>query len=174
MNVDGKHFRTIWVKEDDSSTIQIIDQQKLPHEFIIMDLPTVEDFRSAIKDMYVRGAGLIGATAGYGMYIAALTAPEDSFDNMKKVSDTFKYPFPYLLDTSQEVAKNFGAVCTPDIFGMDNQAILKYRGRLDSTGSDTQSKNLPRELVNAMYEMVHEGKITQEQIPSMGCSIKWI
>ena len=79
-----------------------------------------------------------------------------------------------MLDSSQEVAKNYGAVCTPDIFGMDNQTILKYRGRLDSTGSNNQSSNLPRELVNAMHELVNDGKITQEQIPSMGCSIKWI
>ncbi len=79
MNVNGKHFRTIWINEDDSSLVQVINQQKLPHEFTIMDLRTVEDFRVAIKDMYIRGAGLIGATAGYGMYIAALTSPEELF-----------------------------------------------------------------------------------------------
>jgi len=70
MNVDGKHFRTIWIKDD--KTIQIIDQRKLPHDFIIEDLKTVEQTAIAIKDMHVRGAGLIGATAGYGMYLASL------------------------------------------------------------------------------------------------------
>lgn len=80
MKIDGRHYRTIWVKEGDARTIQIIDQQRLPHVFEIRDLRTVQDFIIAVKDMYVRGAGLIGAAAGYGMYIAALTAPEDNFE----------------------------------------------------------------------------------------------
>lgn len=77
MNVDGKPYRTIWVKPGDSGVIQVIDQRKLPHAFVVQELRTVADFRMAIAEMVVRGAGLIGATAGYGMYIAALTAPRD-------------------------------------------------------------------------------------------------
>ncbi len=77
MNVDGKHYRTIWEKAD-SGLVQIIDQRHLPHKFVVEDLTTVADAATAIKDMHVRGAGLIGATAGYGMYIAALHAPKDS------------------------------------------------------------------------------------------------
>lgn len=69
MNVNGKHYRTIWM--DNDKTIQIIDQRKLPHEFVIEDLHSVEETATAIKDMHVRGAGLIGATAGYGMYLAS-------------------------------------------------------------------------------------------------------
>lgn len=80
MKVSGKYYRTIWVKPDDPAVVQVIDQRRLPHEFTILDLKTVEDFRRAIKEMIVRGAGLIGATAGYGMYVAALTAPRDDFD----------------------------------------------------------------------------------------------
>ncbi|MFA6174169.1 MAG: S-methyl-5-thioribose-1-phosphate isomerase [Kiritimatiellales bacterium] len=80
MKVDGKSYRTVWIKPDDPSVIQVIDQRRLPHEFVVMDLKHVEDFRRAIKDMIVRGAGLIGATAGYGMYIAALTAPRGNFE----------------------------------------------------------------------------------------------
>ena len=89
MNIGGKHYRTIWLKEDDDQVVQIIDQRNLPHEFIIEDLRTVDDFARAIKDMHVRGAGLIGATAGYGMYIATLEAPKNnSFDdNVKKLGD---------------------------------------------------------------------------------------
>lgn len=79
MNVDGKHYRTIWMKEDDPNVVQIIDQRHLPHKFVIEDLVTVADVARAIKDMHVRGAGLIGATAGYGMYLAALQAPHESF-----------------------------------------------------------------------------------------------
>ena len=80
MKVKGKHYRTIWLKEGDEKIVQIIDQRNLPHEFIIEDLVFVDDFAKAIKDMHVRGAGLIGATAGYGMYIAALEAPKNEFE----------------------------------------------------------------------------------------------
>ncbi len=78
MNVDGEHFRTIWIKKGDSGTVQIIDQRHLPHDFIIEDLTSVDQMATAIRDMHVRGAGLIGASAGYGMYLAALTAPKAS------------------------------------------------------------------------------------------------
>lgn len=80
MRVDGKPYRTIWIKPGNPGVIQVIDQQKLPHAFSVRDLQTVEDFRKALAEMVVRGAGLIGATAGYGMYIAALTAPQKGFD----------------------------------------------------------------------------------------------
>ncbi|MCM8540329.1 MAG: hypothetical protein NE328_08645 [Lentisphaeraceae bacterium] len=68
MNVDGKHFRTIWINKENPKTIQIIDQRFLPHKFVIENLNSVQDMAAAIKDMHVRGAGLIGAAAGYGMY----------------------------------------------------------------------------------------------------------
>ncbi|MCB0180621.1 MAG: S-methyl-5-thioribose-1-phosphate isomerase [Anaerolineae bacterium] len=78
MNVDGRHYRTIWLKDSDPTVVQIIDQRHLPHEFVIEDLTSVEAVARAIKEMHVRGAGLIGATAGYGMAIAALHAPRTS------------------------------------------------------------------------------------------------
>lgn len=81
MLVGGKHYRTIWVNEKDGGVISIIDQRKLPHEFLIEDLKSVSDVAIAIKEMHIRGAGLIGAAAGYGMYLAALEAPEQSFDD---------------------------------------------------------------------------------------------
>lgn len=84
MNVDGKHYRTIWLKPDDPSVVQIIDQRRLPYEFIIEDLTTVDDMAVAIKDMHVRGAGLIGAAAGYGMYLAALRAPRTSLEAFRE------------------------------------------------------------------------------------------
>ena len=76
MRIDGKQFRTIWLSPD-PQVVQIIDQRHLPHQFIIEDLVTVDDFARAIQEMHVRGAGLIGATAGYGMYAAALSAPSE-------------------------------------------------------------------------------------------------
>ena len=100
--------------------------------------------------------------------------PEDSFENMQLIAKTKNYPFPYLLDKTQHIAKSYRAVCTPDIFGLDNQGKLHYRGRLDSSGSDNSLQSLPRDLVMSMQQLVNEGKITLPQIPSMGCSIKWI
>ena len=79
MNIDGKHYRTIWPDPEDNRIICIIDQRRLPHEFIVERLSSVEQTIVAIKDMYVRGAGLIGATAGFGMYLASLQAPNDCF-----------------------------------------------------------------------------------------------
>ena len=76
MKVDGTHYRTIWLSPDDPSKVEIIDQRQLPHRFVIVSLDKVEAAYSAIKDMLVRGAGLIGATAGYGMYLAALQADD--------------------------------------------------------------------------------------------------
>lgn len=81
MNVNGKPSRTIWPHPTHHEIIQIIDQRHLPHEFIIEDLQTVADFAAAISEMHVRGAGLIGATAGFGMYCAALSAPDNDFDS---------------------------------------------------------------------------------------------
>ena len=81
MNVGGKHFRTIWRKPDDEHVVQLIDQRFLPHDFVIEEVRSVEQMATAIRDMHVRGAGLIGASAGYGMYLAALeAAQQDSFD----------------------------------------------------------------------------------------------
>jgi methylthioribose-1-phosphate isomerase len=74
MNVGSQHFRTIWLKPDDETVVQLIDQRFLPHRFVIEEVGTVEQMATAIRDMHVRGAGLIGASAGYGMYLAALGA----------------------------------------------------------------------------------------------------
>ena len=77
MKVGGKHFRTIWLKPDDDRVVQLIDQRFLPHELVIEQIRTVEQMATAIRDMHVRGAGLIGASAGYGMYLAANEAASD-------------------------------------------------------------------------------------------------
>jgi peroxiredoxin len=99
--------------------------------------------------------------------------PEDSFDNMKKVAQEFSFPFPYVWDESQEVAKAYGAVCTPDFFGFNADLGLQYRGRLDASRKEAASTNARRDLFEAMKEVALTGKGPAEQIPSMGCSIKW-
>jgi methylthioribose-1-phosphate isomerase len=111
MKVDGKHFRTIWLKEDDAKTVQIIDQRNLPHEFIIEDLKTVAEVAVAIEDMHVRGAGLIGATAGYGMYIAALESDKDNFDaDLKRFGEQLRATRPTAVNLSWGVDRQLAEI----------------------------------------------------------------
>jgi peroxiredoxin len=99
--------------------------------------------------------------------------PEDSFEAMKLIAAQFAYDFPYLLDESQQVAKNYGAVCTPDFFGYNANYELQYRGRLDASRKDTAPADSRRDLFEAMKLIAETGAGPQQQIPSMGCSIKW-
>lgn len=99
--------------------------------------------------------------------------PEDSFDNMRKVAEEFDFPFPYLLDESQEVARAYGAVCTPDFFGYNADLQLQYRGRLDESRKEAAPADARRDLFEAMKQVAETGNGPAEQIPSMGCSIKW-
>ncbi|MCB1925630.1 MAG: thioredoxin family protein [Gammaproteobacteria bacterium] len=99
--------------------------------------------------------------------------PEDSFDNMQKVAHRHGFGFPYLLDETQAVAKAYGAVCTPDFFGYNAAGELQYRGRLDASRKDTAPADARRDLFEAMKQVAETGKGPAEQIPSMGCSIKW-
>ena len=99
--------------------------------------------------------------------------PEDSFENMCKVAKKNKFSFPYLYDESQEIAKKYGAVCTPDFFGYDASYRLQYRGRLDATRMSATNDDLEPELLNAMIEISQTGIGPEIQNPSVGCSIKW-
>ena len=98
--------------------------------------------------------------------------PEDSFENMKKVANEFKFLFPYVYDETQEIAKRYGAVCTPDFFGYNADLKLQYRGRLDASRKEPVS-NARRDLFEAMKQIAETGQGPKEQVPSMGCSIKW-
>lgn len=97
---------------------------------------------------------------------------EDSFDNMVKVAREFKFPFPYVLDQSQDTARAYGAVCTPDFYGFNTKLELQYRGRLDASRKETVPR-VGRDLFEAMVQIARTGEGPQDQIPSMGCSIKW-
>lgn len=99
--------------------------------------------------------------------------PEDSYQNMQRLAKELAFPFPYLLDETQEVAKAFGAVCTPDFFGYNSNLKLQYRGRLDESGIKPAPENAKRELVEAMKMVAATGKGPKEQVVSQGCSIKW-
>ena len=100
--------------------------------------------------------------------------PDDSFENMKIFSEKYKFNFPYLYDETQEIAKKYNAVCTPDFYGFDKNLKLKYRGRIDSGIMNSDNKNeIQRDLYNAMIKIKNEGVGPDEQINSIGCSIKW-
>ncbi len=99
--------------------------------------------------------------------------PEDSFDNMRHIAEQFAFPFPYLVDETQQVARDYGAVCTPDFFGYNANLGLQYRGRLDESRKETAPVGVRRDLFEAMKEVAETGQGPREQIPSMGCSIKW-
>ena len=98
--------------------------------------------------------------------------PEDSFDNMKRIAREFNYPFPYVFDETQEVARAYDAVCTPDFFGFNSKLELQYRGRLDDSGRSPKPGGR-RELFEAMVQVSQTGRGPREQTPSIGCSIKW-
>ena len=98
---------------------------------------------------------------------------EDSFANMLRISNEFNFPFPYLLDETQEVARAYGAVCTPDFFGYNADMKLQYRGRLYAAGPKSDDDSQQRELFEAMKQVAESGCGPEKQIPSMGCSIKW-
>ena len=97
---------------------------------------------------------------------------EDSFDNMQVFSNDNLFSFPYVYDETQEVGKKYDAVCTPDFFGFNNKNELQYRGRLEASQQQLIPDS-PKELLEAMLQVAKTGKGPQEQIPSIGCSIKW-
>ena len=99
--------------------------------------------------------------------------PDDSFENMKKFSERNNFNFPYVIDETQIVAKDFMALCTPDFFGFDAGLKLQYRGRLNSVGKNQKSNKTKNELVDAMLSICKKGIRPEEQFPSIGCSIKW-
>lgn len=99
--------------------------------------------------------------------------PEDGFEYMQAVAKEFDFPFPYVIDETQAVAKIYGAVCTPDFFGFNDQLELQYRGRFDESRKETAPEGVRRDLFEAMKQVAETGQGPREQIPSIGCSIKW-
>ena len=123
------------------------------------------------EDCRALEAAGIGAAAIMSNDAAAY--PADSFENMKRFTAEHALVFPYLLDETQNVARAYGAACTPDLFGFDRDGGLKYRGRVDSAGARPPSGEEKRELREAMLLIARTGDGPAEQFPSVGCSIKW-
>lgn len=146
-----------------------------PNGLLVMFICNHCPYVKAVLDRIVRDASELKAMGIGCVAISANDAddyPEDSFDNMKKLAERLAFPFPYLYDESQDVARAYDAVCTPDFFGFNKDLELQYRGRLDASRS-AAVPGARRELFEAMAGIAETGKGPQEQIASMGCSIKW-
>jgi peroxiredoxin len=160
--VDGKQ----WTLHD------CLGEKGLLVMFICNHCPYVK----AIRDRIIRDARELRA---FGINSVAIMSndpsdyPEDSFDNMRQIAAELEFPFPYLMDESQAVAKAYGAVCTPDFFGYNADLQLQYRGRLDESRKEAAPADVRRDLFEAMKQVAQTGQGPAEQIPSMGCSIKW-
>jgi peroxiredoxin len=147
-----------------------------PAGLLVMFICNHCPYVKAINNRLVRDASdleLLGIKSVAIMPNAPEFYPEDSFENMQRVAEEMGYPFPYLIDETQEVARAYGAVCTPDFFGYNSKLELQYRGRLDASGRWPQEGPVERELFQSMKQVAETGKGPEEQIPSIGCSIKW-
>jgi peroxiredoxin len=131
---------------------------------------TIADRLSAdMKALQQKGIGIIAI-----MPNDVTTHPEDSFENMQKFAQAHGFTFPYVIDETQEVAKAYGAVCTPDFFGYNKTGEIQYRGRLDAVNpSKPATPDTKKELLEAMTMVAETGKGPKEQIPSIGCGVKW-
>ena len=160
--VDGRRYRLADVRGERGTLVM----------FICNHCPYVK----AVRERIVRDCRDL---AGHGIGAVAIMSndpadyPEDAFENMQRVAAEFRYPFPYLWDESQAVARAYGAVCTPDFFGFNAALELQYRGRLDASRKETAPADVRRDLYEGMVAVARTGQGPLEQIPSIGCSIKW-
>jgi peroxiredoxin len=152
------------------------DDCRGPNGMLLMFICNHCPYVKAINQKLVRDAGelaLLGVKTVAIMSNDTVYYPEDSFENMQGISREMEYNFPYLFDETQEIARAYGAVCTPDFFGYNKQLELQYRGRLDASGRLPGSGDEKRELYLAMKQVAETGRGPEHQIPSIGCSIKW-
>lgn len=146
-----------------------------PKGLLVMFICNHCPYVKAVRERIVRDARELQE---YGIGSVAIMSndpaeyPEDSFDNMREAAREYGFPFPYLWDQSQEIARAYGAVCTPDFFGYNAALELQYRGRLDASRKEA-APDARRDLFEAMKQIALTGQGPREQIPSMGCSIKW-
>ena len=130
----------------------------------------------AVIDNIVRDAGEL---EGLGVGVIAIMSNDtdafsaDSFENMQRLADAKHFPFPYVIDRSQETARAYGAACTPDFFGFNAELEPRYRGRIEERRNLAPVSGARRELFEAMALIAESGEGPPEQFPSMGCSIKW-
>lgn len=159
----------------DGKNHRIFDQAG-PNGLVVVFICNHCPYVKAAIDRIVRDAKDLAA---YGIGFVAINSndasayPEDSFDRMVEFARRHNFPFPYLQDEDQSVARAYGAACTPDFFGFNKDLKLQYRGRLDAARTEPAAPGLRRDLYEAMLQVAETGRGPEEQIPSMGCSIKW-
>lgn len=162
LGVDGKRW----------TLAQCVGEKGLLVMFICQHCPYVK----AIHERIIRDALELKA---FGINSVAIMSndpsdyPDDSYEAMQRIAKQFDYSFPYLFDETQEVAKAYGAVCTPDFFGYNADLKLQYRGRLDASRKETAPADTIRDLFEAMKQISATGNGPAEQKVSIGCSIKW-
>ncbi len=160
--VDGKRY----------NLTSVVDGKGLLVMFICNHCPYVK----AIRERIIRD---VKALREHGIGAIAIMSndpsdyPEDSFDNMARVAKEYDFPFPYVWDETQQVAKAYNAICTPDFFGFNNRLELQYRGRLDASRKEAAPADARRDLFEGMLQVAETGHGPDMQIPSIGCSIKW-
>ncbi len=146
-----------------------------PNGLVVMFICNHCPYVKAVIDRIIRDCREL-AQHGVGSIAVMSNDPaeyaEDSFENMKRVAREKGFPFPYVFDETQAVARAYDAQCTPDFFGFNADLELQYRGRLDASRKDSVP-NARRELFEAMLQVARTGKGPQDQTPSIGCSIKW-
>ena len=151
------------------------DAVRGPNGLLVMFICNHCPYVKAALDKIIRDAAEL---AGRGVGSVAICSndaadyPEDSFDNMKALAAHMHFPFPYLWDESQQAARDYGAVCTPDFFGFNAGLSLQYRGRIDDAGRSPKP-DAARELFDAMVQIARTGLGPAKQVASIGCSIKW-
>ena len=161
---------------DTFGTQHSLDSLRGPNGLLLMFICNHCPYVKAVIDRICRDAR---ALQPLGIGVAAIMSndateyPEDSFNNMQKLARALDFPFPYLHDTTQSVARAYNAVCTPDFFGFNRDLKLQYRGRLDASGRAPAAPDIRRELFEAMREIAASGHGPREQTASIGCSIKW-
>ena len=160
--VDGKTYSLNDIKGEKGTLIMFICNH-CPYVKSVIDR-IVRD----VKELQTMGLSAVAICAN-----DAQNYPEDSFENMGLFAQNHGFTFPYLQDESQAVAKAYDAVCTPDFFGFDKELGLQYRGRLDASRKEAASPDVRRDLFLSMQKVIETGHGPKEQIPSMGCSIKW-
>ena len=162
LGVDGKRYNLTSVRGGRGLLVM----------FICNHCPYVK----AIRERIVRD---VKALREHGIGAIAIMSndpsdyPEDSFDNMARVAKEYDFPFPYVWDETQQVAKAYSAICTPDFFGFNNRLELQYRGRLDASRKEAAPVDARRDLFEGMLQVAETGHGPDEQISSIGCSIKW-
>ncbi|MBM3544421.1 MAG: thioredoxin family protein [Alphaproteobacteria bacterium] len=160
--VDGKTYSLADVRGEKGTLVMFICNH-CPYVKAVIDR-IVRD----VKELEAHGIKAVAISSNDAAHY-----PDDSFDNMKRFAEEQGLNFPYLYDESQEVARAYDAACTPDFFGFNPRHELQYRGRLDESRKEAAPAHARRDLFEAMKQIAATGQGPREQIPSIGCSIKW-